>query len=837
MPTRNEQPYVLSNLEDREKPRVHDARVHKDCLHLAIEAANIGVWNLDLQAGTTSFSPPWFTMLGYAPDELPHTYETWLKLVHPDDQATVDQRMQDFLAGGNEIYHVESRMQAKDGEWRWIVARGKAVQWDTDGQVAKMVGTCADVTTCKQAEAALRKEQYRVQQYLDVAGVILVALDAQGEITLINRKGIEILGYQTGELIGKNWFDTCLPQRFREDVKAVFARLMAGEVEPVEEFENLVLAKSGEERMIAWHNTVLRDESGQVVGTLSSGKDITERKHTEEALHLYANRLKILHEVEQGILAARSPEAIAQAALGRIRQLVPCQRAGVTLLDVATNELVVLAVDVDAETRIKSGARVSFEPFEELTAAGQRDQDALWDTLHSRATEILHVEGIHSFVGVPLISQNELIGSLHLGVNDGSLFSQEHEDIAYQVAGQLAIAIQQARLHEQVQRHAEELERRVADRTRELSAMYEVMAIASQSLDLETMLAQSLERVLEAMKSSAGLIHLLDQEKEVLHLVVHRGVPPDLVDEIKSLPAQNGLARWIIERSEPLVVPDITADPQMNFAARVSAQTYVGVPIRAGGQILGVLSILRRATQPQFDAEEVALLTSIADQVGAVVDSAQLHQLAEQAAVLEERQRLARDLHDSVTQSLYSLTLLTETSRRAAQAGDLESVESYLGRLGEVARQALKEMRLLIYQLRPPVLEREGLVGALQQRLDAVEGRAGVETRLLVGEDVQLTAPVEDALYRIALEALNNALKHAAATSVMVWIHTAGERAGLEIADNGRGFDPAAVRDRGGMGLINMQERAEKLGGTLTILSVPGEGTRVLASVQQEIVQ
>jgi signal transduction histidine kinase len=177
------------------------------------------------------------------------------------------------------------------------------------------------------------------------------------------------------------------------------------------------------------------------------------------------------------------------------------------------------------------------------------------------------------------------------------------------------------------------------------------------------------------------------------------------------------------------------------------------------------------------------------------------------------------------------VTLLAETGRRSAKAGDLESVASYLGRLGEIAQQALKEMRLLIYELRPPALEQIGLVGALQQRLDAVEGRAGVEARLLVEEEGQLAAPVEEALYRIVLEALNNALKHAAATSVTVWIRLDGERTELEVADNGRGFDPAAVSDKGGLGLVTMRERAERLGGTLMITSAPGEGTRVKASV------
>jgi signal transduction histidine kinase len=162
----------------------------------------------------------------------------------------------------------------------------------------------------------------------------------------------------------------------------------------------------------------------------------------------------------------------------------------------------------------------------------------------------------------------------------------------------------------------------------------------------------------------------------------------------------------------------------------------------------------------------------------------------------------------------------------------LERVEEHLTRLGEIAQQALKEMRLLVYQLRPLALQREGLVGALQQRLDAVEGRVGMEARLMAQKLVELPAPAEEGLYRIALEALNNILKHAAATSVTVYIRAEEERVELEVVDDGQGFDPDAVSDRGGMGLASMRERAEKLGGSLTVLSAPGEGTRIKVSVE-----
>ncbi|MBP7691305.1 MAG: PAS domain S-box protein [Anaerolineales bacterium] len=219
--------------------------------------------------------------------------------------------------------------------------------------------------------------------------------------------------------------------------------------------------------------------------------------------------------------------------------------------------------------------------------------------------------------------------------------------------------------------------------------------------------------------------------------------------------------------------------------------------------------------------------------VGAMIDITDRVRLteAQTRAALEERQRLARELHDSVTQSLYSLTLLAEAGRRTAAAGDLDKTGGFIARLGETAQQALKEMRLLVFELRPLALETEGLVEALQHRLDAVEKRAGLQAHLRAGNLPDLSAAVEHGLYRIAQEALNNALKHAAATVVTVTLSAAAGRVALEIADNGRGFEAAALPDGGGLGLVSIRERAETLGGQALITSQPGAGTRVKVSV------
>jgi len=216
-------------------------------------------------------------------------------------------------------------------------------------------------------------------------------------------------------------------------------------------------------------------------------------------------------------------------------------------------------------------------------------------------------------------------------------------------------------------------------------------------------------------------------------------------------------------------------------------------------------------------------------QIGAVVDITSRVAFAEAQAqsAIEERQRLARDLHDSVTQTLYSLTLIAEATRRLAQNGQMDQVIAQTERLGELSQQSLKEMRLLLFELRVPILEREGLAKAFQYRLAAVEKRAGVDAKLIVENVDRLPVLVEEGLFYMAYEALNNSLKHAAATKTTVSLRAMDGIVELQVVDNGKGFDVQSVSETGGMGLTNLKDRAQKLQAQLKITSIPEKGTSV----------
>jgi PAS domain S-box-containing protein len=367
------------------------------------------------------------------------------------------------------------------------------------------------------------------------------------------------------------------------------------------------------------------------------------------------------------------------------------------------------------------------------------------------------------------------------------------------------------------------LEQHVVARTRELSALYEVMAVINASQQLDTMLQRALDGVLTVMGSTIGTIHLIDETDQILRLVASEGLSPKMRDEVETLSMTASAPQQRLEPDgDSMVLASIGI---------LSDRAHLSVRMRSQRKLLGLLSLVREAGRP-FGAEEISLVKLIADELGVAVENERLHQQSRQMAIVHERERLARELHDSVTQSLYSLTLLAEAGRHFVLAGDLQRVRQYLDRLGHISQQALKEMRLLVYELRPLALQREGLLGALQQRLDAVEKRAGIEARLLIEGGGEVPRALETALYRIALEALNNILKHAAARHVTVRLITGPDNLRLEIRDDGKGFDQNV--SYGGMGLISMRERAEEIGADLRIETSPDDGTCVQIDLKLE---
>ncbi len=382
------------------------------------------------------------------------------------------------------------------------------------------------------------------------------------------------------------------------------------------------------------------------------------------------------------------------------------------------------------------------------------------------------------------------------------------------------------RMSEELQESYAQLESRVAARTRELAALNTIAAVASRSLRLDEILSAALDETLQVLGMDMGCAYSLEEGDARLSLVAQRGLPDALGGQLQ-MPLQGSAIEGIAPSGQPAawLLREYPEEAWRQSLEQAGVEQVLCAPLVAKGRLVGAFIMGARRTRP-IAAEELSLLAAIGQQIGIAVENARLYDQAQEAATAAERARLARELHDSVTQSLYSVTLFAEASASLLAAGDYATAAGHLTELRDTAQEALREMRLLIFELRPPALEREGLSAALQERLEAVEARGGMKSDLHVDGQEQLPPDVQEELYHIAQEMLNNVIKHAHAQRVQVRLRYTQDCVHLEIEDDGVGFDPACV-GRGGMGLDGMRERAARIGAHLAVESMPGQGTRM----------
>ncbi|TFG47403.1 MAG: GAF domain-containing protein [Anaerolineales bacterium] len=291
-----------------------------------------------------------------------------------------------------------------------------------------------------------------------------------------------------------------------------------------------------------------------------------------------------------------------------------------------------------------------------------------------------------------------------------------------------------------------------------------------------------------------------------------------------------GVTGRVAATGEIVYLPDVREEPNYVEMQGSGTLSELTVPVKVKGKVIGILDAQSDRINA-FDESDLIVLQSLADQAAVAIENAQLYKQAQQLAVINERNRLARELHDSVTQALYGITLHAEAAYRQMSVKQFDLANEQLLELRSTAQEALREMRLLIFELRPSVVELQGLVPALQTRLEAVEERAGLGVTFNQEGKLDLPDKIQDGLYRIAQEALNNALKHAEANNIVLNLFDRPGGVLMEIKDDGIGFNPDTAVEGGGLGLDGIIERTALLGGELTLDSWPGKGTTIRIEV------
>jgi len=481
-------------------------------------------------------------------------------------------------------------------------------------------------------------------------------------------------------------------------------------------------------------------------------------------------------------------------------------------------------------------------PLAEATAAAPEDApfiipDVWAETPMARAWRAVRGEEylrttasyLRCMLIAPLIHKGQEVGALTLTHQVPGFFTDHHAALAQAVADQVAGAVENARSFEH--------ERSTA---RELAALLEVSRNMSSTLELQPLLVLILDQLKLIVDYTSAVLVMREGD----HLIrrEYRGPLPREVVTGRPLPLDRGHDLWeMIERDQVVIIPEVWADTAEARAFREMLgeeylrttadyiQCVLEVPLRQKGVVVGTLTLTHQ-TSGYFTEHHAMLARVVADQAAVAIENAELFERTQKLAALEERQRIARELHDSVSQVLFSINLAARTVHTLLERGDQTRATSSVEYVSNLAEMGMAEMRALLFELRPESLEQEGLVAAIGKQAAALRARHSVQVDISLSGEPEVSLDVKEALYRIAQEAMHNTVKHARATQIGVHLRDDPAGVALEVQDNGLGFDPSGDFP-GHLGLRSMRERVGRLGGTLDILSAPGQGTTVRATV------
>lgn len=668
--------------------------------------------------------------------------------------------------------------------WDWSLIPIK----DAGGAVMALVFTLADVSERVRTGLALQRERDFSAAVLNTAGALVLVLDPQGRIVRFNRACEKLTGYTFDEVEGKPFWDLFLIPEEVEPVKAVFEQLEAGQFPNA--YENHWLTRDGGRRLIAWSNTTLLGKAGGVEYIIATGIDMTERRQAELALRESEKKYRQLIELAQeGVWAI---DAAARTTFVNPRM---AEMLGYTMEEMQGRHLFSFMGERGVEI-----ARRNLERRQQ----GIREQHDF---------EFLRKDGTRIYT---------------------SMETSPITDERGNYCGALALV-------------ADITERRRAEEA--LSTLLEISRQVALTLEVEPLLYLILDQLQMVADYDDATIFKL--EDETLSALAHRGtIPQEAIAQQSFSLEQAPFGLQLIFDQQTIIIPDVHGDTPLarDFQSVAGprletlygqVRSWMGVPLSIKDRVMGLLT-LKHSEPDRYTPEQAGLVRAFASQAAVAIENHRLYEQAQELAALEERQRLARDLHDAVSQTLFSASLAAEVLPRLWERKPEEG-QRCLEEIRHLTRGALVEMRTLLLELRPSGLLEVGLDDLLRQLVEAASSRARMPVALTIDGKCPLAPDVQVTLYRIAQEGLNNIVKHAGASRAAVslrcvpppsvppsggGVRRTGGEVELRIEDDGCGFDPqAAPADR--LGLRIMHERAAAIGADIRIQSRTGHGTQL----------
>jgi PAS domain S-box-containing protein len=738
-----------------------------------IERATDGIYLLDADTRrVVESNPSYQNMLGYTAEEL-LGMEVYDFVAHPRENvdATIERtlRVRRRLVG-------ERKYRRKDGSLLDVEVGVSVISLDGRDVICTIV---RDITERKRSEEALAHSENRLRMIIETEPECVKVLGPDGSLLEMNPAGLSMIEADSLEQVrGKSVYGYIAPEH-RSDFVALTEDVLRGGSGMLE-FE--LVGLKGTRRWLETHAVPLRDAHAGIPGLLAITRDITERKRAEEDL--------------------RQSEKLYRTVIEEVSE-------NICLVDVETARI------VGSNPAFRETLGYSAEDLEEMT---------LYDIVaHDR-------ESIEANMRRTAREGRTRIGERKYRRKDGSLVDVEAGGSIILRDGRETICVVAHDVTERA-RAQRLLEERVAT----LSTIAATLAFDLPTENILSVLAKSAVRASTAV---ACAVVLIDEETDELHLFGSHGLPEGYTNGLQEAyraGVQSPSLRAYRTR-EPVLVRDVRRyllseplyGPIHRFAREAPWDVTYHLPLISRGQALGTIFFFFLPDQEPAE-DERAFLRAVADQTAVAVENARLLVEARGKAALEERQRLARELHDSVSQALYGIALGAKTARKLVdQSPGL--VADPLDYVLSLAEAGLAEMRALIFELRPESLETEGLVAALQKQAAALRARHEIEVEAILCDEPEASPETKEALYRIAQEALHNTVKHARAGRVKVGMECSPGSVALEVSDDGVGFD-VEEDFPGHLGLRSMRERAARLGGTLELESSAGAGTRVRARI------
>lgn len=540
-------------------------------------------------------------------------------------------------------------------------------------------------------------------------------------------------------------------------------------------------------------------------------------------------QLQVLNQIATTAGENLDLDALLNRSLDRVMELVGADAGVICSLDTDHDELVSVCsrgFSPEAVARIRR-AKVGSDTIGEQ--AVRTGKPAVFERLFEdpRVAEMARRGGFRSAISVPLKVRGEVTGVLGLAMKTEHDFPPAAVALLTGIGGELGMAMRQATLYERTRRQTEEF-----------GALLAVGRVVTSSIDLTRTLEEVLDQALAATGTEAGEVWLADEARE-LTLSARRGTYPEAFMERTRFARGEGVPGRVAESGEPLVIHDLDRDPRFLRQAVIDAgfRMFVALPLRRGRSSSGVLCVAARSPEALSRAGHLRLLEGIAEWASIAVENARLHQAVQDAAVVEERERIARELHDSLGQILGSINAQTLAVKKLLQDGRTDVALQELTDMGDRIQEVYADIREAILGLRTASdATREGFVPAVRLYSERFTQMSAIRVELRVTEEAQraLLAPaVQLQLLRVLQEALTNVRKHAHATAVQVALDTENGVFKATVSDDGRGFDPATLPQTGWphFGLQMMRERAEAVGGGFQIEAGRGMGTVVTVTV------